>query len=60
MMSCDHVLKQEWDANKDEDLQEMFAIAETMVFLHSATKSGHEVQLASAVNAMTYAFILEI
>lgn len=45
-----------------KDLQVMFAIAESAVVCRSAaillaTKSGHEVPPASAVNAMTYAFI---
>lgn len=45
-------------------LQVMFAMAESAVVWRSAaillaTKSGHEVPLASAVNAMTYAFIPE-
>jgi hypothetical protein len=42
----------------------MFAMAESAVVWRSAaillaTKSGHEVPLANAVNAMTYAFIPE-
>lgn len=43
---------------EDQNLQVIFAIAESAVICRSAaillaTKSGHEVPLANAVNAMT-------